>query len=142
MGPGYGQPVAYGQPQVIQSPYGQPVVYGQPAAPQPAMMGMFQPPPPVATPQQRAMCQKINELSDYSMYMNKVKPYFDKIAGARGKLDIRGAQQFLVEASTGLLGGVLDAADFVDPQEFQRYDFEGEGVLSFVECAKMLKGNM
>merc|ERR1719498_1321802 len=130
MGPGYGQPVAYGQPQVIQSPYGQPVVYGQPAAPQPAMMGMFQPPPPVATPQQRAMCQ------------NQVKPYFDKIAGARGKLDIRGAQQFLVEASTGLLGGVLDAADFVDPQEFQRYDFEGEGVLSFVECAKMLKGNM
>lgn len=149
----YGQQPMYGQG-MVQSPYGQQQMYGQPQmmqAPQPAqpamapmgMQGMYgQQVQPAATPQQKAMSEKIDSFESYALYMNTVKPFFDAVAGPHGRLTQTAVQRFVNEASQGLLGGSLGAVGSVSPQEFTRFDFGGDGTLTFVEAAKLLKRQM
>jgi serine/threonine protein kinase len=84
--------------------------------------------------------QKIDEFADAKLLMSQLKPYFDKVAGESGRLNFPGALKLFAEAGINLIGYPMGARD-LNEAEFMRFDFDGDGTLSFTEAAKCFRHN-
>ena len=74
-------------------------------------------------------------------FRKAIKPFFDQASGGRGKLDLDSTVRFFELASVPLLGVPMGRQHLSDI-EFMRFDFDGDGTLSFEEAAKCLRHNI
>jgi serine/threonine protein kinase len=78
-----------------------------------------------------------------NVYIAAIKPTFDKVAGPSARLDFAKTVQFMREGAMALMGQPSFPRGLdVTQQEFMRFDFDGDGTLSFNEAQKLFKGNM
>jgi len=85
--------------------------------------------------------RRISELAHKHVLHQRLKPHFDRIAGPSGRLNFQGAMQLFAQASMDLLGVPMGPQDFTEA-EFMRFDFDGDGTMSFKEASKCFRYNM
>lgn len=88
----------------------------------------------------KALNEQIDAFADKALFIRAIKPTFDKCADARGELDLRATRLFFDLAGQSLLG--VPMGGDITSTECSRFDFDGDGLLSFKEAGKMFRRNM